>query len=199
MKPIAEVIAENLVSLRKKHKLTQNDLAEKLKYSDNTISRWEHAEITPSVETLEKIAEIYNVPIESLLKENVSDVIESQEKTKLITRICTAILLVMTAWFVITTFHVSIKMIFKTNLWTLYIWAVPISCLILFPFNSNKIYRFVILTVLIWTILLACFIEFYTYQLWLIFLCGIPVQLSLVIWAFIKPKKNKGNTFYENL
>ena len=82
MKNIAEVIANNLIMLRKKHNLTQNDLAEKLKYSDNTISRWEHAEITPSVETLEKIAEIYNVPIESLLKENVSGVIESQEKTK---------------------------------------------------------------------------------------------------------------------
>ncbi len=199
MKTIAEVIAENLVALRKKHGFTQNDLAEKLTYSDNTISRWEHAEITPSVETLEKIAEIYNVPIESLLKENVTEVIASQEKTKLIARICTAILLVMTAWFVITTVHVSANMMFKTNLWTLYIWAVPISCLILFPFNSNKVYRFVILTILIWTILLACFIEFYTYQLWLIFLCGIPVQLSLVIWAFIKPKKSKGNDFYENL
>ena len=199
MKTIAEIIADNLVSLRKKNNLTQNDLAEKLKYSDNTISRWEHAEITPSVETLEKIAEIYNVPIESLSKENVTNVIDSQEKTKLAARICTAILLVMTAWFVITTFHVSIKMIFGSNLWTLYIWAVPISCLILFLFNNNKIYRFVCLTVLIWTTLLACFIEFYTYQLWLIFLCGIPVQLSLVIWAFIKPKKSKGNTFYENL
>ena len=199
MKTIAEVIAENLTALRKKHGFTQNELAEKLKYSDNTISRWEHAEITPSVETLEKIAEIYNVPIESLLKENVTRVIDSQEKTKIITRISTAILLVMTAWFVITTFHVSIKMIFNKNLWTLYIWAIPISCLILFLFNSNKIYRFVCLTVLIWTILLACFIEFYTYQLWLIFLCGIPVQLSLVIWAFIKPRKSKGNDFYENL
>lgn len=199
MKTIAEVIAENLVALRKKHGFTQNDLAEKLTYSDNTISRWEHAEITPSVETLEKIAEIYNVPIESLLKENVTEVIASQEKTKLIARISTAILLVMTAWFVITTVHVSVNVMFKTNLWTLYIWAIPISCLILLPFNSNKVYRFVILTILIWTILLACFIEFYTYQLWLIFLCGIPVQLSLVIWAFIKPKKSKGNDFYENL
>lgn len=199
MKQISEIIAENLISLRKKHGLTQNDLAEKLKYSDNTISRWEHAEITPSVETLEKIAEIYGVPIESLLKENVSEIIESQERTKLVARICTAILLVMTAWFVVTTFHVSIKMMFGTNLWTLYIWAIPISCLILLPFNNNKIYQFVILTILIWTILLACFIEFYTYQLWLIFLCGVPVQLSLVIFAFIKPKKNKSNNLYENL
>ena len=79
MKQISEIIAENLISLRKKHGLTQNDLAEKLKYSDNTISRWEHAEITPSIETLEKIAEIYGVPIESLLKENVSEINRSTQ------------------------------------------------------------------------------------------------------------------------
>ena len=72
MKNIAEIIANNLIMLRKKHNLTQNDLAEKLKYSDNTISRWEHAEITPTIETLQKISEIYDVPLEYLLKENIT-------------------------------------------------------------------------------------------------------------------------------
>ena len=190
MKPIAEVIAENLIALRKKNNLTQNDLAEKLKYSDNTVSRWEHAEITPSVETLEKIAEYYDVPLESLLKENATEVVEKQEKNQFIARFCTALLLVMAAWFVITTIHVCIKTIFGFNLWKLYIWAIPISCLILLPFNNKKIYRFVVVTVFVWTFLLACFLEFFNYQLWLIFLCGIPVELALVIWAFIKPKKD---------
>ena len=68
MKDIKQIIADNLVSLRKQNKLTQNELAEKLNYSDNTISRWEKAEITPSVETLVQISEIYNIPLESLFK-----------------------------------------------------------------------------------------------------------------------------------
>jgi transcriptional regulator with XRE-family HTH domain len=191
MKSIAEIIAENLVAVRKKHNLTQNDLAEKLTYSDNTISRWEHAEITPSIETLEKISQIYDVPLESLLKENVSQTIDKQEKTQKVARICTAILLVLSVWCVITALFVAGKTISNLNLWTLFIWAIPISFLIMLPFNEHRIYRFVILTGLTWTFLLACFLEFYTYQLWLVFLCGIPLELALAVWAFIKPKNKK--------
>lgn len=191
MKPIAEIIADNLIALRKKHNLTQNDLAQKLQYSDNTVSRWEHAEITPSVETLQKISEIYDIPLESLLKENVSQTIEKQEHTQRVSRICTALLFVMVAWFVSTIIFVYGQTIFNINLWTLFIWSLPISCLILLPFNNKRTYRFVILTLLVWTFLLAFFLEFYRYRLWLVFMCGIPVQLALIIWAFIKPKKVK--------
>lgn len=191
MKPIAEVIAENLISLRKKHNLTQNDLANKLKYSDNTVSRWEHAEITPSVETLEKIAEIYDVPLESLLKENATQVVDKQERAQKVGRICTALLIVMVVWLLATVIFVYGQTIFHETAWTLFIWAIPLSCVILFPFNNNRIYRFVVATVLVWTLLLACFLEYYRYQLWLIFLTGVPTQIALAIWAFIKPKKTR--------
>ena len=80
MKNIAEIIADNLIMLRKKHNLTQNDLAEKLKYSDNTVSRWEHAEITPTIETLQKISEIYDVPLEYLFKENITENISKDNR-----------------------------------------------------------------------------------------------------------------------
>lgn len=186
MKPIAEIIAENLVALRKKHNLTQNDLAEKLKYSDNTISRWEHAEITPSVETLEKISEIYNIPLESLLKENITVSLNKQEKTQKISRICTALLIVMVVWLFAIIAFVYGQTIVRTNWWTLFIWAIPLSCLVLAPFNNNRIYIFVVATIFTWTLLLAVFLEFYRYRLWLIFLTAIPVQIALVIWTFIK-------------
>ena len=35
MKDIREIIAKNLITLRKKHGFTQNELAKKLDYSDN--------------------------------------------------------------------------------------------------------------------------------------------------------------------
>ncbi len=194
MKPIAEVIADNLISLRKKRNLTQNELALKLGYSDNTISRWEHAEITPSIESLEKIAEIYSVSIESLLKDNISQTLSHQEKSLKIRRICTASLIVMTAWLFAIIVFVYGQTILHRNWWTIFIWAIPLSCLILAPFNSNRIYIFVVATVFVWTLLLAVFLEFYRFKLWLIFFTGIPVQLSLIIWAFIRPKRSSGET-----
>lgn len=188
MKPISEIIAENLVSLRKKHNLTQNDLAEQLTYSDNTISRWEHAEITPSVETLEKISEFYEVPLESLFKENISQTLDKREKTRKVSQICTALLIVMVVWILAITVFSYGQIVIKKNLWTLFIWAIPISCVILMLFYDNKIYRFVLCTILLWTLLLAFFLEFYQFRLWLIFFSGIPVQIVFVIWAFIKPR-----------
>jgi len=77
---IKQIIAENIISLRKSHNLTQNDLALKLNYSDNAVSRWERAEVTPNVETLEQIAELFNIPIETLFQKNAlkssSDIVQ---------------------------------------------------------------------------------------------------------------------------
>ena len=73
MREIKDIIANNLISLRKSHGLTQNELAEKLAYSDNMVSRWERAEIIPNIETLQKISEFYNVPLTSLITENSSN------------------------------------------------------------------------------------------------------------------------------
>ena len=61
------IIGKNLQILRKKNKLTQIELAEKLNYSDKAISKWEKGETTPDVYTLVKIAQHYNVSLNYLL------------------------------------------------------------------------------------------------------------------------------------
>ena len=43
-----------LYELRKKHKLTQEDLAYKLKISDKAISKWENGTSKPSISNLKK-------------------------------------------------------------------------------------------------------------------------------------------------
>ena len=99
MKDIKQIIANNLVSLRKQNKLTQNELASKLNYSDNTISRWEKAEITPSIETLVQISEIYKVPLESLLKENITKQVENNNRVFKLKKLATILLCVSLVWF----------------------------------------------------------------------------------------------------
>ena len=99
MKNIKEIIAQNLVDLRKKNNLTQNDLAKKLNYSDNTISRWEHAEITPSIETLQLISEIYSIKIEDLFRENISEEIKQDNKTIFYNKLASTLVTASTVWF----------------------------------------------------------------------------------------------------
>ena len=60
---IKETVKENLIRLRREHKLTQLELSEKVNYSDKAVSRWETGEVTPDVETLERLAQLYEIPI----------------------------------------------------------------------------------------------------------------------------------------
>lgn len=190
-KNIREIVAENLIALRKQKGLTQQEVAKKLAYSDNMVSRWERAEVSPSIETLEKIGEFYNVPIESLMKENsVKD--PKYEQDLSLKNFCTLVLLVLSLWSLIITVFVYYDTIFGSKPWKIFILAIPLSCLILLPFKGRwgtPIYRFVLLTITIWTFITFLYLFLIKYNIFLIFLIGIPMQLSLIVRTFIKPRK----------
>lgn len=196
MKEIKEIISNNLITLRKAHGLTQNELAEKLAYSDNMVSRWERAEITPSIETLQKISEFYAVPLASLLEEQKAEEVVNQnnqnDKINNMKKFSLILSLLTTVWFAITIAFVYVNAVSHRSVWLLFVAGVPLSCIVLLLFNGtwNKyIYRFVVSTVLLWSTLAFIYLYFLQYNLFLVFIIGVPVQLSLVIWAFIKPKK----------
>lgn len=62
-----EIIAYNITYLRKRQGLSQLELAKKLQYSNKNISKWEKGETTPSVFTLKRLAEIFNVTVDDLI------------------------------------------------------------------------------------------------------------------------------------
>lgn len=196
MEDIKQVIAKNLVNLRKKNNLTQNDLAEKLNYSDNAVSRWEHGEVTPSIETLQQIAQIYNVPLSSLIEGNAVKASETSSRRQTANEL--AILLISTSliWFVATIIFVGAQLLWGKTLWQLFVWSLPIVSLVLLPFHhywGRHIYKFIVLTVFVWTLLVAIFLQFYQFSswMWMIFIIGVPAEIALSIWAFVKPKPAK--------
>ena len=60
---------EKLVNLRKKHNLSQEQVAEKLKVARQTISKWELGETTPEMDKLIIMSELYNITLDELIKE----------------------------------------------------------------------------------------------------------------------------------
>ena len=48
------IISKNIIKYRKKMGLTQLELAEKLNYSDKTLSKWERGESMPDIVTLKQ-------------------------------------------------------------------------------------------------------------------------------------------------
>lgn len=59
---------EYLRKLRIERELSQEQLAEAMRLSRQSISKWEQGVSTPDIDNFMKLAEFYSVPIESLIK-----------------------------------------------------------------------------------------------------------------------------------
>ena len=66
MKDLSPIVSHNLTELRKARGLTQGQLAEKFAYSDKSISKWEHGEALPDLNTLQELADFYGVTLDYL-------------------------------------------------------------------------------------------------------------------------------------
>lgn len=194
MENINLVIGNNIKELRKIHKLTQNDLAEKLNYSNKAVSRWESGEIIPDVSTLNKICDIFQIPITQIFETQLTEKkITKQYKFQMSNKLAISLLAVLMVWLTATITYVYSVITFGDNLWQTFLWAIPISCIVGIVFNSiwgKKIINFIIISILVWSILACIYLTFLEYNLWLIFIIGVPVQIGVILWFNIhrRPK-----------
>lgn len=68
-KNIGEFVAKRIREARKQARLSQKNLADSLGVSDKTVSSWEVGRAEPSLDTLFKIGEETNRPIDFFLKD----------------------------------------------------------------------------------------------------------------------------------
>ena len=83
------MLGEKLKLYREKHNMTQKEVAKILGVEPGTISKYELGMIEPNIESIKKLAEIFNLTIDELLKEeekfditkvNVLDVLREQKE-----------------------------------------------------------------------------------------------------------------------
>lgn len=74
--------AEKLTALRKGRELTQEQLAEQLGVSRQSVSKWESGQVIPEVEKIVALSKTFNVTLDSLLKP--SEIDELSVKTDLL-------------------------------------------------------------------------------------------------------------------
>ena len=75
-KSLGSILAE----LRKQNNMTQADLAEKMCVTDKSVSKWERDISCPNIETIQKLADFFNIPVNELLSaksssENIKKII----------------------------------------------------------------------------------------------------------------------------
>ena len=64
------MFADNLLNLRKRYSMTQEDLAEKLGVSRQAVAKWESGETVPDLEKSRLIAEVFGVTLDDLVNFN---------------------------------------------------------------------------------------------------------------------------------
>lgn len=78
------MFGKRLASFRRKKKISQKELGEMLNLSQRAISRYENGETEPDIRTLIKMAEIFDVSIDTLLLDNETIIIRKEKYDHLI-------------------------------------------------------------------------------------------------------------------
>ncbi len=83
---------KNLKMLRENQKLTQRDCAQQLGLAKTTLCYYEQGKISPSIETLTRMADFFGCSVDYLLGHQVNDITRPKEATMLQRQLCQDIL-----------------------------------------------------------------------------------------------------------
>lgn len=193
MDDIKSVIAENIVELRHSKKWTQAEMADKLNYTDKAISKWERAESMPDIGILKRIADIFGVTLDYFVHKNAR---EQKEKYLLPqkvrnNRIIITSMFVLSVWLLATIVFVYTSITVSEDAWIVFVWSIPASSIVLLVANiywGKQKFTFYIISLLVWSAITCFYLQFIDYNMWLIFLLGLPVQALIILWGILKLK-----------
>lgn len=203
-------LGSNIAMHRKRFGLTQAALAEKLNFSDKAVSKWERGESIPDVPTLAQIAELFDVPMDVLVRDpdelpkdvgSVERVMEKAVAKTLKRKADKRIILKLSSllvWFVALFVFVVLSMLDVPKSWVSFLYAVPVNGVVLISLRSAwHDYRgnIMLVSVIMWGFLLSLYgtlLVFANFNGWKIFLLGIPGQAAIFLWTKLFRKPEEG-------
>ena len=193
-------IGDNIASYRKRLGLTQAGLAEKLNYSDKAVSKWERAESVPDVLTLAALAEVLGVTVNDLLadpnelpeetgavQQAMGRVVEKTLKRKADKRIILSLSSIL-VWFVALFVYVVVSSLDILNSWLAFFYAVPANAIVLLSLRSawhDFRWNQILISAIMWGSVASVYATLLVlggWNVWRIFLLGIPGQIAILLW-----------------
>ncbi len=195
MNDLKQIIANNITTLRKVKNLTQLEFANELNYSDKAISKWERAESIPDVIVLKQIADLFGVTVDYLLKEHSADekliVIKNKTSSNGLNKIPLSLLSASPIWIIATIIFTLISIFTGKYVWYVFYISVPLTILMFIIFNTlwgNRRNNYIIVSFFVWSILACIYLCLIKFNLWQLFILGIPAQLAIILWSSLKFK-----------
>ncbi len=202
-KDVRKIISQNICGLRKREKMTQADLAEKLYYSDKAISKWERGESLPDAEMLYQISQLFHVDIQYLFTEHEDMGLTLDEQRRMQKKEngyrC---LFVLSIFIIIFTLCLTILTSFMKELEVsrlkMLLFFIPLLPAVLLTINlvfGRKRLNLVFASLIIWTLAEAFYVYFYRFNLMYIFAVAIVLDVAILVWPrfnqFLKNRNNK--------
>lgn len=200
---IQQIIAKNITTLRKNAGMTQAGLAEKIGYSDKSISKWERADGIPDVICLKTIADLFGVTVDYMLTEDhpapaesssVPDelpVPEPEGPAYTTNHFAVTLVSVAGVWLLAFIVFIILKLC-NVSFGLSFAIACPVTAILLIVFNgiwgSRKLY-FWFVSLLIWSILFLICYAARKYNLWLLMCIGFPA--TVVVWLSCRVRSPK--------
>ena len=177
--------SQKLSDYRKSCGMTQLELAEKLSYSDKSISKWERGDGIPDVFVVSRIADLFGVTVNDMISDKAI-------KRRLLSRnkLLTTILAMAIPWLAAVILYFIFELLwpgFKT--WQFYVYAIPASAIVAIVFTSiwfKKIWQFFSVTALIWTAPTCFVVVLDIPKIPLIYIISAVVQGMTILWFLMK-------------
>ncbi|MBE6587028.1 MAG: helix-turn-helix transcriptional regulator [Ruminococcaceae bacterium] len=189
---LKKIVAKNIADLRHEAGMTQLELAEKLNYSDKAVSKWESGASIPDVGVLLEISRLFGVTVDYLLSEDHRIPVKAimKETVKGRKHLIITLLSVALVWLIATVVFVVLNLVGAWGAtWLLFIYAIPVSAVVLIVFNSiwgKRRQNYLYISILMWSVLSAVYLSLIAYNFWLLFTIGIPGQIIICLWAGMK-------------
>lgn len=191
-------LSDKLKEMRSKKNISQEKLAQYLNVSFQAVSKWENGESLPDIVILKQIADMFGVKVDYLLSEHFDDekpIVGAEKKIRDRNHFIIALMAIVIVWFLAVFVYFLADSVSGIYLWQAYLVAVPVSAIVALVFNSiwgKASVNYIIISVLMWSVLITAYVLLLKYNIWTIFLLGIPGQTSVVLWACLgvgKPQK----------
>ena len=191
MDELEAIVSSNLTALRKRRGWTQAELAEKIHYSDKSVSKWERGEALPDLKVLKTLSELYGVTVDCFLTEGAAEdpAPYMAPASKLRYQIWVTLLAVCIVWLVATALFSYSLLNAGKGLWKAFIWAIPASAVVVAVFD-RRYFRgklsFPVASIFLWGVITAIFLQWLDYHMWALFIIGAPAQIGLVLMHQIR-------------
>lgn len=195
-----DIIAANITGLRKKARLTQAELANRLGFTDKAVSKWERGLSLPDAPTLKELADLFEVDVDYLFTFHVYDALDEESEKKLRKKEILVKTVYIASLFLVSAILIAILLSAIADIYDetakirAYLFILPglafLALLINILFGHNSRMNVILSSVLTWALADALY-YFLGHRLVLIFAIAAVIQIAIIIFPKLAPFRDK--------